>query len=436
MGSEAIVLLPGLLACWFAMTRSLEAALFSVYLPVLMLIPDYFRLPIDGFPDPGFGQTAILPIGIGICYVALFERRWRVSALDFFVLAFVAWQFISNDYNLGYKEAQNNLFDLLTLAIFPYMAGKALIEPAGRRIPFARRFVFLLFVVTVLSAYEFRMGDNLFRPLVGPFFPGQDPGSFTQMRWGFGRIGGPYVHAILMCAILGIGYVLCRWLTVANLWQSRFRWLRGLPLKKATAISAVLLVGMFMTLSRGPWIGAACGAILASVGTKANRRRALTRALLILVGSGLILYTAGKAYLDGVSAFEGVEEQASAQYRAVLLEEYDKIVMQSPIFGWGHVNWPRVPGMPSIDNNYLYTALGSGLVRLWFARGNARGRYLADFLGRILCEGSGSERAFVPLHDDGHNDRDRYFNGNLLSCIAIVPVGLPILRMGRGCHLN
>jgi len=362
MGPESIVLLPGFIAAWLALTRLLEAALFSVYLLVLMLIPDYFRMPIDGFPDPGFIQTTILPIGIGICYVAVFKRRWRISGLDFFVFAFIAWQFISDDYNLGYKEAQNELFDALTLAVFPYMAGKALLELPGMRIRFARRFVFFLFLVTLISVYEFRMGDNLFRPFVSPFFPGQDPGSFTQMRWGFGRIGGPYVHAIFMCAILGIGYLLCRWLTLANQWENKFRWFGALPFKKSATIGAVLLIGMFMTLSRGPWIGVACGAMLASVGAKSDRGRALRRSLLIMAISGTVLYTAGKAYLSGVSAFEGVEEQASAEYRAVLLDEYDKIVMQSPVFGWGHVNWPKVPGMPSIDNNYMYVALGSGLV--------------------------------------------------------------------------
>ncbi len=362
MNGEAIILLPGLFAWWVATNRSLEAALFSVYLPVLMLVPDYFRMPIDGLPDPGFGQATIFPIGVGICWLALFKTRWQFSALDFCLLAVVGWQFVADFMNMGYKPAQNDLFDTLTLALFPYMAGKVLIEQTGMRTLFARRFVWLLFVVWVISLYEFRMGNSLFRPLVSRFFPGQDPGAFTQMRWGFGRIAGPYVHAIFMCAILGIGYLLCRWLTYADLWEPRFRWLRGLPFKKSSILTFALVTGMLMTMSRGPWFGAACGAILASVGTGTDRRGRLRRAVLILLGGGLILYTAGKAYLDGASAFEGVEEQASAAYRTILVDQYEQIVMQSPIYGWGHVNWPKVPGMASIDNNYLYTALGSGLV--------------------------------------------------------------------------
>jgi hypothetical protein len=360
MNTEAIVLLPGIISLWMVLNRSLEAAMFSVYLPVLMLIPDYFRMPIDGLPDPGFGQATILPIGIGLCWLAFVKREWRFSPLDFFVVAFVGWEFISDLYNIGYKEAQNSLFDALTLAMFPYMIGKALIEPAGLRAKFARRFVWLLFVVCVLSLYEFKMGNNLFRPVVMRFFPGQDPGAFTQIRWGFGRIAGPYVHAILMCTILGMGYLLCRWLSISQQWERHFKWFGAMS--KSKVLTFGILAGMFMTLSRGPWMGTACGAILASVGLAMNRPRALKRAILILVGGGLLIYTAGKTYLAGASAFEGIEEQASAAYKAILVDEYEGIVMQQPIAGWGHLNWPRVPGMPSIDNNYLLTALNSGLV--------------------------------------------------------------------------
>ncbi len=364
MNLGAIILLPGIISLWLATNRSLEAAFFSVYLPVLMLIPDYFKYPIDGLPDPGFGQATVLPIGIGLCWLAFVRREWRFSPLDFFVVAFVAWEFISDLYNIGYKEAQNALFNALTLALFPYMLGKALIEPMALRVRFARRFVWLLFVVCVISLYEFKMGNSLFRPVVMVFFPGQDPEAFTQIRWGFGRIAGPYVHAILMCTILGMGYLLCRWLAVSGQWERHFKWFGSIPFKKSSILTFGLLAGMLMTLSRGPWMGAACGAILASIGTAVNRPRALRRALVILVGSGLLIYTVGKAYLDGASAFEGIEEQASAAYKAILVDEYETIVMQQPISGFGHMNWPRVPGMASIDNNYLLTALNSGLVGL------------------------------------------------------------------------
>ena len=363
MGTEAIVLLPGIIALWIAARHSLAAALIGVYLPVLLLIPDYFRMPIDNFPDLGFGQATILPIGIGVAWMALFRREWRFSALDFFLFAFVAWQFISDLYNVGYQDAQNLLFDVVTLAVFPYMAGKALIEPAGMRAQFARRFVWILFIVCIVSIYEFRMGGNLFRPFVLPFFPLQESGWFTQIRLGFVRTAGPYGHAILMSALLTIGYLLCRWLANTAQWEKKFEGIGSiLPFTKAQILGVGLIGGMIMTLSRGPWLGAGCGVILAAIGNSADRRRSLKRAILILVGGGLLLYTAGTQYIRDVAPTGVLEEQASAAYRAALLEQYNTIAMEHPIMGWGRGNWPEVPGMKSIDNNYLLIALGSGLV--------------------------------------------------------------------------
>src|SRR5208283_2518388 len=109
-------------------------AFIAVYLPVLMLIPDYYRLPIDGLPDPTFSQSAILPIGVAVCWRAIVRREWKPSVLDVCVFSFVAWQFISDFHNVGYIDAQNLGFDMVTLAFLPYVGGKMLIESKGMRV--------------------------------------------------------------------------------------------------------------------------------------------------------------------------------------------------------------------------------------------------------------------------------------------------------------
>src|ERR1700760_3371823 len=115
------------------LTKTLEQAFLAVYLPVLMLIPDYFRLPIDGFPDPSFSQSAIFPLTIALGWRAFVKREWKYSPLDLALWAFVVWELVSDLYNIGYKDAQNMFFDTVSLAVIPYMAGKVLIEPKGLR---------------------------------------------------------------------------------------------------------------------------------------------------------------------------------------------------------------------------------------------------------------------------------------------------------------
>ncbi|HWE53376.1 MAG TPA: O-antigen ligase family protein [Bryobacteraceae bacterium] len=393
--TELIILIPGIIA-WRVMSKqSLAAAFLLVYLPVFLILPDYYSLPVPSVPDPTFLQTAIMPIGAGLLWSAFVKREWKFSILDFGVLAFLGWQVVCELYNSRQQEMPDLIFDLATLAVFPYMAGKTLVEQTGLRARVARGFVWAVFLVCLLSVYEFRMGVSLFRPALGPFFPGQTPQWVTQVRWGFGRIAGPYGHAISMAVFVGVAYLLHRWLIDVGQWERKFRWMGSHPLTKQRIITVGLLAGLFMTLSRGPWLGAIAGGILAEVGFSKNRPRALVRALLILVVGGTVLYYAGQAYLQGVSAFEGVEEQASAEYRAILINQYEDIVMQSPIFGWGRANWPKVVGMPSIDNNYLFIALGTGLTGL--------GIFSAMFLlciGRIFKSGyftrhlSPDERSF------------------------------------------
>ena len=427
MRTEWIALLPGVLACWIGFGQSLQAAFLAVYLPVLLLIPDYFRLPIDGLPDPTFSQAAILPIGLAVCWKAFSKREWTFTSLDFCVLVYVAWQFISDFHNVGLADAQNLGFDTVTLALFPYICGKALIERYDLRAIFARRFVWLLFVVAIISVYEFRMGDSLFRPVFGRFFPGQDTTWFTQMRWGFGRIAGPYGHAILMGCILSIALLLCVWLSRSRQWETHFKVLGEVPFTKQQILAFGLVAGMVMTLSRGPWLGAVSGLILASVGFSVNTRKAFKRNAALLVLIAVLVYAGGKAYIanspqpaetlsHGLIVPDATEVEQSTAYRAVLFDKYVEIVMQRPYWGWGRFNWPQVPGMSSIDNNYLFIALNTGLLGV------------AVFLTMLMVACWRLVRSGIATEPQDFTDRAFFFT--MLGVIVSVTVSTASVFMG------
>ena len=427
MRTEILAILPGFLAWWLAATASLEVAFLNVYLPVLLLIPDNFRFPIDGLPDPTFGQSAILPIGIAVCWKAIFKKEWNWSILDACVGFFLVWQFISDFYNVGIIDAQNLGFDMLTLALLPYVCGKALIEPAGNRIAFARRFVWLLFIVALISTYEFRMADSLFRPIFGRFFPGQDSGWFIQIRWGLGRVAGPYGHAILMGCILSIAILLTVWISRCGLWERSIRGLGDLYFTKQQIIMAALVLAMIMTLSRGPWLGAVCGLLLASAGISVNLRKTFKRNLVLLALVGLGVFLGGKAYLanepqpaevltTGRSNVELSEVEQSTAYRAVLFDKYVDIVMQRPLLGWGRANWPQVAGMSSIDNNYLFIALNTGIVGVCVFV-----LMLLVAAARLVISGFSAEHQEMP---------ERSFHFTLLGIIVAIGITTASVFMG------
>jgi hypothetical protein len=251
------------------------------------------------------------------------------------------------------------------MAVFPYMAGKMLIEPFGLRGTFARRFVGSAFVVAVLSFYEFRMMESLFRPTLGMFFPNQKPGWATQIRWGFGRVAGPYGHAILMGGVMAIALLLHRWLTRAHQWEPGLGGLH-LPASKSTILLFVLGLGSIMTFSRGPWMGLLCGLAFASIGVSSNPGRRLRLVVLLLALAGTFIYMGGKAYIAGVNpaTTDHAEEQGSAAYRAILIDEYVDIALHRSVWGWGRGHWPIMGGMISIDNHYLLLTLEQGLIGL------------------------------------------------------------------------
>ena len=355
------VALCGLVAAVVAVARSAPEAFLNVYLPVLLLMPDYYRWIMPALPDPTMGEAALLPIAA--VFLARNLSSWKFSFTDVLVGGLAASMGYSELLNSGFADAQNLIFDALSTIVLPYMLAKGLIEPFHLRAAFARRFVFLLFAVALIGMYEFRFGATPWQLVLSRFFPGQGAGWVTTFRWGFARVAGPYGHAIIAGLIMAIGYRLQRWLEWSNLWEGRFRWPR-LKWSKARVITAGLVAGVMMSMVRGPWIGSICGAVFCAIGRARDRKRAfrLFAAGIVLVAVPLAI--AAYSYASVGRAAAKTASQETAAYRKELIDKYVAIALEKSMWGWGRNGWPKVSGMPSIDNYYLLLALMHGLVAL------------------------------------------------------------------------
>jgi O-Antigen ligase len=354
----AIAGIPGLIALLVTLRRGPALALIDVYLPVLLLLPDYYRWVLPGLPDPTFNEAAIIPIAT--VFVLREARRWRFSAADLLIVALGLEMAYSELINTNYSDAQNLMFDCVANIIAPYMLAKGLVEPKGLRVEFARKFCGLLAAVAVVSVFEFKMGVNPFQMILGRFFPGQE-GWVTTFRYGVARIAGPYGHAILAGVVFAVAYRVQRWLQWNGYWEGRLKWL---PLPAARFMTWAIAAGSVMTLCRGPWIGAFFGMIAILLGRAANRRLALTIILVLIVAVGAPAYLGVKSYVSVGRAGAKSVSQETAAYRKELLDKYIAIAQEHAAFGWGRNGWPRVPGMPSIDNYYLLLALMHGVTAL------------------------------------------------------------------------
>ncbi|WP_296806283.1 O-antigen ligase family protein [Thiocapsa sp.] len=354
-----IALIPGFLSAWIGLTRGPHAAFLMVYLPTMLLLPEYYRWMAPGLPDPTFGQSAA--IGTAVAFFTRGMPGYRFDPMDLLVFGFALTASISEYRASGYSDAQNLMFNMLTWVVLPYIFAKSLVEPAGNRVRFAKTLVVCLFIISVVSVYEFRFGTTPWRMILDPFFPGQARW-VTTFRWGFARVAGPYGHAILAGIVLVVGYRIQRWLEWSGAWEPKPRFARWLPISQGRLITLGILAGVLMTMVRGPWIAAILAALLVMIG----RSRQRTAAIAVVVGLLVFVGVPGVIwFLDYVSVGRhGAETvaQESAAYRWELLTKYSEIAGEKIWFGWGLNDWPKVPGMPSIDNYYLLLLLMHGLI--------------------------------------------------------------------------
>ncbi len=359
-----LALIPGLLAAYFAFYRSPQFAFIHVYLPALLLVPDYYRWVAPGLPDPTANQAAAM--AIFLIFLARGSSGYRFSPFDLVIFGLAGVISYSEYRASGYSDAQNLMFTMLSSVVIPYVLAKSLVEPLGARVEFAKKIVMCLFVVAIVCLYEARFGVNPWQKLLGPFFSGQGLGWIITFRWGLARTAGPYGHAILAGIMMVAGYRIQRWLEWSGAWtQPRHPWFKWLPwprLTEAQVYTLGMLGGALITLVKGPWLAGIVAGVVVFIGRMRNR----------WIGVGILLVFIFGICLPGFLWFlqwagvgrEGAltENQETAAYRLELVTNYMDIAKEEAVWGWGLIKWPKVPGQPSIDNYYLLLFLMHGVI--------------------------------------------------------------------------
>lgn len=346
--------------------RGLEAAFLKVWLAFFLLMPFMFWVNIPGLPDPNFMQAALLPI----LFVLLRERlgQLKFGVMELLLLAYVLLRVGADYLSRGYSDAQNYAFYMLSSLIGCYLMGRYLINSRRMDIETARRFVLLMLILFPTFLYEAKFWVSPVYQVFGPLFPNSF--SSVSIRWGIARTAGTFEHPILACIMIVAVYRMHRWLSWQGVWQQpQSGWLAWLqkqsqrvPIAFQHQISVVLIVMALMTISRGPWIGAFAGAILASVGNTKDRKKWLTIVLLLLLLGAI----GGQLALDAyITPREGEILSGEAQtmaYRKVMIDQYKGFLLEKLWSGWGLTTVPTIRGMESIDNAFLLMALQHGVL--------------------------------------------------------------------------
>jgi hypothetical protein len=420
----ALILLIPAVVCWAVLAMSTaRKALLNVYLPALLLLPQYYALRIKHLPPLTFADAAILPLALALIIGGM--RRWRPAWMDLWVVLLAAtaglsealsgqlanggWMRLFSVDAAASQQLSTNLANgglifanAMMTAVFPYMIGKLMIEqcdddgvPMRRKV--IRRAVMLLAIVGALSVHDFFGNTNLWQKLCKPLQPYQIEIWSTQVRWGFGRIAGPFGHAILAGMIFLIGLVYCLWLRRADPGWGTRRIVAGLPFTTRGVVLTALAAGLIMTQSRGPWMGVALALVFALLTRAFSVGKAALAFLVFLAAFGAVAFVIGEHYTDRDLRQATSVEQRNAIYRRELLSNYAPKVAERPMFGWGITDYPSMDGQQSIDNEYLLLAVTEGFLglALFLAIATGTALRLLQFIARPLQQ---EDRLLVFAH--------------------------------------
>jgi hypothetical protein len=352
-----VIAIPGLLALIECIRRGPERAFLNVYLPVLLFLPEHWW-SISG--QYSFADTAIIPIAAFLLFRPKEKSRW--SIVDFLVIGYVAITAVAEGMNKGYKiGAQNVALQDLGTILLPYFAVRHMFRQPQFVVDVAKRIAVCLTIVAIISVYEFRMGSDLFTGIWDGIFRPDVSGLF---RAGFMRVQGPYGHAITLGVVMAVGFRVARWLEWNGTWNSRMPFL---PISKIRFCELWIAAGSFMALSVGPWLGAACAAVMIAIFRAHDRTRATILLVILIALFGMPIYISFTDYVSvdpGAARAAGDRLQEDSAYRHKLMPLYIPVVEERPTWGWGRNEFPMLDGMGSIDNAYLFTALTFGVYAL------------------------------------------------------------------------
>jgi hypothetical protein len=357
---SAIFLLPGLLSLYLVIRGRIETAFLSVYLPALLLLPDGYALRLPHLPPISAAQSALIPIGA----VALYRlaRRGLPSPMDILVGLFVAS--ITASEVLRERVMNDGILAAIIafISIFlAYAAGRAIIEP-GLRFVTVRRFVVLVLLLGPIGLYEWRLGQNLYGVIGQRIFNLASVQATVQFRSGRGRMSASFNDAELAGIVFGMTAALNAWLVYLRKWHSTVNLGKTLEwLEKYHVPGLLLLFYIFLTQSRGPMLAVAVGYLILQIPRFKNKKIASVMVAILIAVAAVAAYRYFSQYTNITDPGAVLnEQQGSALYRRQMNELYQPIVQQGGWLGWGMLSHPILPGMFSIDNEFLLIHLAYG----------------------------------------------------------------------------
>jgi len=376
------------------MTRRQEHAPLALFFLLLFVMPPA-TMQIPGFGLINylieFDHTRLLALAILLPAFFVLQRQPGVTRFgrpwpDRLLLAYLLLVALLHLRGTTLTDTFRQTFYLFIDVFLPYYVASRGLRQLQDFKDALLAFTLAAMVLALIGLFEYARHWLLYRALLGAL----------DIDWGLmgylGR-GGSLRAAATTGQAIALGYVLAVaigfYLFLQASTTSRLqRWLGSL----------LLTGGLFASLSRGPWIGAAV--ILTSF--IASGRQAFKRLFLLalagLFSLPLLLIIPGGQKLLDLLPFIGSVEKENITYRERLIDNSLIVIERNPWFG--SVDYRRTPEMQSmiqgegivdVVNTYLGVALETGLVGLTL---------FTAFFVTILQSLRRAIRRFPPHHEE------------------------------------
>jgi hypothetical protein len=346
---------------YYLLQHRREDAFLNVYLPCLFLLPSYYACRIPHLPPIAVSAWALLPLGVSLLIDP--PARTKFKRADLWMILFLVSFAASEMFRENSPKDGVVFFAAVAIQMaFPYIVGRRLIEPA-LRLATLKRIVLLFLCLTPAIFLEagvslnpwLRIGERVF---------GISAWS-VQSRGGRARVAACFGHAILAGILFLIVFLFnCALAQIYKRDKTRLGpTLSTLERYRVPAI--LLLLFLFLTQSRGPMACTAIGLLIVQIPKFKNIKVAGIAIALLLTIGGIEVSDYLDKYTDVPVNGTMTEQQQSAYYRKLLLENYKPIVEAGGWLGWGALSVPVVGGQSSMDNEYMLMQLSQGKLGLY-----------------------------------------------------------------------
>lgn len=327
----------------------------TYFLPILTLIPAYYDTKlVSGIPEFTFWSAALIPIFF-VWFVNERMDGYKFSWLDVIILLHIFFIFYAQFDATGYKDAQKIVFREVLKRLIPYLLMKMVILNAERRVEAIKMMIVLGAVVSFFMLYEFKFWHNYMDEIWRRLWPKSVPWDGSMSRLGFKRAAGSFAHPISAGYFFAMTTPLAIWA-----WNQK---LFSKP-RLGALLMAMNALGVVTSISRAPIAGFLLSLVIIWFGWSRNKSIS-GGVLFFIVVLGLSM--AVPKFIEYVSVKRSAavtQDQENAAYRKEMLDNYIEIIKEKPVWGWGRYSFPVVKGQKSIDNEYLYIAITSGMVNL------------------------------------------------------------------------